>query len=61
MEAPEDTVPRVANGFLYKAVSCGEATNVFMLRRGFSLMGELQTRGTLETLVSLYAQAEVVL
>jgi hypothetical protein len=45
MEAPEDTVQRVANGFLYKAVLCSEATNVFMLRRGFSLMGELQTPG----------------
>lgn len=31
-------MPRVANGFLYKA------TNVFMLRRGFSLMKELQTQ-----------------
>ena len=41
MEAPEDTVQRVANGFLYKAVLCSEATNVFMLRRGFSLMGDL--------------------
>lgn len=45
-------MPRVANGFLYKAVLYGEATNVFMLRRGFSLMVEFQSWGASESVLS---------